>query len=168
MSQENENFDSLHRLLTLKRYEQPPPGYFHGFSREVIVRIKAGETGEDSYGYVWQLGWIQKIWSAFEARPAFATALGLAACGLVVFGVISADSDKVNIQPVGIAAQEEQPSGLRMANYDTSGATRPAAVQYVEGGQIRPVSASVQPSIFDLVPSAKATPVALNLTGPNN
>jgi hypothetical protein len=168
MSQENENFESLQRLLTLKRHEQPPPGYFHGFSREVIVRIRAGETGEDAYGYVWQLSWLQKIWSAFEARPAFATTLGLAACGLVVFGVLSADGDKVNIQPVGIAAQEEQSSGLRMANYTPSSAGQPAMVQYVEGGQIRPVSASVQPSLFDLVPSAQATPVALNLAAPNN
>jgi len=44
MSSEPENFEALRRLLVIKRHEQPPPGYFNDFSRQVISRIRADEA----------------------------------------------------------------------------------------------------------------------------
>ena len=76
MSQDTENFDSLRKLLALKRYELPPPGYFHNFSRQVIVRIKAGESGDAAGGAFWDLGWLQRLWAALEAKPALAGGFG--------------------------------------------------------------------------------------------
>src|SRR5262245_34278820 len=114
MSPETENFESLRRLLALKRHEQPPPGYFNNFSRQVIVRIQAGERGDDAIGFGrWLLEgvWLQRFWNAFETKPALAGAFGVMVCGLLLSGVIYSD------QPVqksaGIAPPED---GIIVAN----------------------------------------------------
>jgi len=101
MNQDTENFEPLRRLLKLKRYEQPPPGYFNDFSREVITRIKLGERGEDSAvigRLLWEAPWLQRIWAAFEAKPVLAGAFGLAMCAFLISGVIY--SEMGDVQPV--------------------------------------------------------------------
>ena len=103
MNQDTENFEQLRRLLKLKRYEQPPPGYFNDFSSQVIARIKLGERGEDSAvieRLLWEAPWLQRIWAAFEAKPVLAGAFGLAVCGLLITGVIY--SEKGDVQPVAL------------------------------------------------------------------
>ena len=103
MNQDTENFEQLRRLLELKRYEQPPPGYFNNFSCQVIARIKLGERGEESAGIerlLWEAPWLQRIWAAFEAKPVLAGAFGLAMCGLLISGVIY--SEKGDVQPVAL------------------------------------------------------------------
>jgi hypothetical protein len=91
MNSEPENFQQLRRLLMLKRHEQPPPGYFDGFSRRVIIRIKAGETGGEAVGIVrmfWEANWLGRLWSALEEKPALAGAFTLSVCGLLLAGII--------------------------------------------------------------------------------
>lgn len=75
-----DNFESLEKLLKLKRYEQPPPRYFSEFSGRVMSRIEAGEARPS-------------LWEkfGFDLRPAFAAMAGMFACGLVVYGVATAD-----------------------------------------------------------------------------
>jgi len=86
MNTESENFESLQRLLALKRHELPPPGYFNNFSREVIGQIRAGsKTATATDGF----SWLRRLWSALEAKPALAGTLGVAVCcGLLVVGVL--------------------------------------------------------------------------------
>src|ERR1051325_7293656 len=79
MSASPEEFDSVQKLVRLKRYEQPPPRYFNEFSDRIVSRIEAGE-GRGS--------WWEKF--GFDLRPAFAAAAGMFACGLVVYGVATA------------------------------------------------------------------------------
>jgi hypothetical protein len=85
------NFSRLLSMLALKRYEQPPPGYFHGFSGQVISRIRAGERAADPN--VLQLlliewPWLQRLWIGLESKPALTGLLGAAACVLLLVGLL--------------------------------------------------------------------------------
>ena len=111
MTPDSENFEQLRKLLALKRHEMPPPGYFHGFSREVIVRIKAGEGAQEATvtGWVLEGSWLRRFWGIFEARPMLAGSFGVAVCGFFVAGaLISADSTEVS----GLAQPEPLPATL--------------------------------------------------------
>src|SRR5262249_34461284 len=95
MSPIPDDFEQLRRLLALKRHEQPPPGYFYGFSRQVIVRIQAGELGNESDASFWSFsGWsfLQRIWATLDARPVLAGAFGVAVCGFFVVGALMSDA----------------------------------------------------------------------------
>ncbi len=41
MNMNEENFDSLRKLLALKRHEQPPPGYFNDLPGRISARLAA-------------------------------------------------------------------------------------------------------------------------------
>ena len=91
MKPEQDDFSDLRRLLTLKRYEQPPPGFFRDFSQQVIIRIRAGERIEHFSiweALSWEAPWLQRIWSAVETRPIFAGGVGVAICGLLMAGML--------------------------------------------------------------------------------
>ena len=92
MSLEQEQFQNLRRLLALKRHEQPPPGYFNNFSRQVISRIQAGEhLRSESFAerYLWDLPLLRSLRAAFQAKPMLLGASGLASCALVLFGIVA-------------------------------------------------------------------------------
>jgi hypothetical protein len=74
------DFDNLRRLLALKRYEQPPPGFFSHFSDRVIARIEAEEMTTPAPGW-------RRWLAALDFRPSLAGAYGLLVVGLIVAGV---------------------------------------------------------------------------------
>ncbi|HXT11478.1 MAG TPA: hypothetical protein VN873_07925 [Candidatus Angelobacter sp.] len=88
MNPETENFDSLRQLLALKRHEVPPPGYFNRFPRDVMARIKAGETGGVMGD---ETSWWRRLLSIFDVKPVFAGAFGTAVCAFVFLGFISTE-----------------------------------------------------------------------------
>ena len=95
MSPIPDDFEQLRRLLALKRHEQPPPGYFHGFSRQVIVRIQAGDLGDPEEAAGWSFGGgslLQRIWATLDARPILAGAFGVAVCGFFVVGALISEN----------------------------------------------------------------------------
>src|SRR5215467_2841200 len=101
MSPIPDDFEQLRRLLALKRHEQPPPGYFHGFSRQVIVRIQAGELGDADEASLWSFSggsFLQRIWATLDARPVLAGAFGVAVCGFFVVGALMSDSTAATSQ----------------------------------------------------------------------
>ena len=98
MSEDTENFEQLRRLLALKRHDQPPPGYFNDFSRQVILRIRAGERGGEVTileQFSWEAPWLQRIWAALETKPILAGAFGLGLCSLLIAGVVFADKGDI-------------------------------------------------------------------------
>ena len=119
MNPGQEDFAQLRRLLALKRHELPPPGYFDRFSREVILRIKAGEHARSEGFFGRLLGdvpWVTRLWGQVGIRPGLAAALGLAACALFVVGVVSTDNDPAEIGAAGLIPQPISGS-LHLANW---------------------------------------------------
>ena len=103
MKQEQDNFEALQRLLKLKRHEVPPPGYFNDFSSQVVRRIRLGgkEEKEGFLEYLFvEAPWLQRLFGAFQTKPAVAWSFGLAACALVVSSIVY--SETVAVTPVSV------------------------------------------------------------------
>jgi hypothetical protein len=154
MSPESENFEQLRRLLVLKRYEQPPPGYFHRFSREVIVRIKAGDKGESvtASWWSWEGSWLQRAWAAVESRPALAGAFGVAVCGFFAAGALLTDNPDANAD---VAVMNALPMDSLAQN---TAETTPIAGNPA-WAQPAPLQVS-QPSLFDEIQRFQRAPQA--------
>lgn len=107
MSREPENFDGLIRLLALKRHEQPPPGYFESFHRQVVARIESGDGAAGGFSLAEWLGGapvLSRLWNALDARPALAGAFGLAMGALLLSGAIYTGSDAAALPSLPIVA----------------------------------------------------------------
>lgn len=94
MSDSNQNFNELKRLLKLKQHEIPPPGYFGRLSGDVLARIRTGETGagEDFMDRL-QANWpfLGKALRIFAARPGIIGGLATSVCLLLLIAVVVAD-----------------------------------------------------------------------------
>lgn len=111
----HDDFSALRRLLVLKRYEQPPPGYFERLPGQVIARIRAEEqnrnvsildrlTGDDS--------WLRRLWSSLESKPLFAGGFGVAVCGVLLAGVLISERSGSSLSAVPIATDLGQPQAI--------------------------------------------------------
>jgi len=170
MSHDPENFEQLRRLLALKRHEQPPPGYFNDFSSQVIARIKLGERGERGLTLehlLWEAPWLQRIWAAFEAKPALAGVFGVAVCGLLITGVIY--SDRTDVPPVALIPVGEAGS-TPMEVATVSAADHPLLAKPValEPSSTNPItSAQTEGSLLGDIGRLRAEPASFTLPGRN-
>jgi|SRR5665213_3053931 len=74
MKLDSENFEELQKIMALKRYEQPPPGYLHHLPGRIMSRIERGEK---------PLTFWEKLSANFALRPSVAYAFGLTVFGAV-------------------------------------------------------------------------------------
>jgi hypothetical protein len=153
MNPENQDFESLRRLLKLKRHELPPPRYFNEFPGQVLQRIKLGE-GRSRSGR--EVTWIERLISIFEGKPMLAGGLGAAVCALLLVGL--AYSERMDPPP----GASELGGGLIQA----SGQLPAPAL----GGHSALAASSTNPvtgpSIFDaLVRTPTAYPASLRPSG---
>jgi len=113
MNENENNFESLRRLLALKRHETPPPGYFANFSAAVTARIRAGDarrTASVPNRLADELPWLFRLMSAFEAKPAFAGAFASALCLLLLVGIVYAERPSdIEPQPILQAMLDTSP-----------------------------------------------------------
>lgn len=89
-----EDFDKLVAILRWKRHEQPPPGYFNGFSRRVIARLESQQPA---------LSWWQKFLADFDAKPVLAGAYSVAVCGSLLYGLSLLNGAKEEARQLPIA-----------------------------------------------------------------
>ena len=121
MNQSEHNFQDLKRLLKLKRHEVPPPGYFHGFSGDVIARIKAGDAGE-ALTFMESLQekapWLFNLVRLFEVKPAVVGGLATSLCVLMVFGLVLTENSETvaTVEPTLGAQTDATVQAAQMAS----------------------------------------------------
>ncbi len=123
MSENENNFESVRRLLALKRHEIPPPGYFDNFSRSVAQKIRENRKAQAGtlFGvFGAQLPWLEKLVQAIYAKPVFASGFAGALCVMLFLAVISGERTDVTASP--------QLPGYTAANTASLAALSPAAL----------------------------------------
>ena len=160
MSENENNFESLRRLLALKRREIPPPGYFDHFSREVTARIRAEEASRTA-NVSSQLSWLSRLLSAFEAKPAFAGAFASAMCLLLLFGIVFAQRPDTALQPLLTISDQ---SGAPIADLSPAAFTAQASPTVLALNTTNPVSLQPVATLFGQQNSL-LTPVSFSPTG---
>ena len=80
MNPPEENFENLRKLLELKRHETPPPGYFEGFSSNLIARIEAEDARPAPAGW-------RRFFPSLDTSPLMVGAYGVIVASLVIAGV---------------------------------------------------------------------------------
>ena len=153
MENENENFDPLKKLLSLKQHELPPPGYFNKLPGEVVSRIRA-QRNANNYDAMSKLNaeapWLVRFWQSLEGKPIFAGAFGAAICSVVLAAIFFAEKPAtrptfagpgnagappiVAATPTGTGGAFDQPVLMAATN---------------QAGQ----------SLFDLIPNGQTAPV---------
>jgi hypothetical protein len=105
---DKDQFRSLRRLLALKRHEQPPPGFYHDFSSQVIARLRAGDCGEPEnflQRLLSEAPWLERWWGAFANRPTLAGAFGAGVCALLVSMVVYSEGGEPTSVNAVLASQ---------------------------------------------------------------
>ena len=147
MSNANNNFQDLKKLLKLKRHEIPPPGYFNGFSDNVVSRIRGGEAG--GYGSFFERlqddsPLLANFLAVFHAKPGIVGALATCACLMVLFTVAITDRSE--------SASPEMPSGLAsVQSSDSSAGASPTMVSTTATPLAAPIGGGITVSSNPIV-----------------
>ncbi|MEO8426877.1 MAG: hypothetical protein ABI651_07180 [Verrucomicrobiota bacterium] len=91
MNPRPDDFQDLQRLLRWKRHEKPPPGYFDGFSSQVIAEIEASQIVHES-------SWWERFFMGFDAKPALVCAYSLVVCSSLLYGLGFFGTDEANFR----------------------------------------------------------------------
>lgn len=141
MNPEPENFETLRKLLALKRHETPPPGYFSELPRKIWTQIEREPV---------RLSFWERFFPNVGVSPAFAYSFGLLACAALFFGVgytLKTSPQGSLVRPVAIENREI--ALPRLATRDGVGMTL-APARGVEMASTNPVfNGEPLPSLFN-------------------
>lgn len=153
MENENENFDKLKTLLTLKRHELPPPGYFNKLPREVVSRIRA-ERAANNMDAMTKLKveapWLMKFWLTLQGKPIFAVSFGTAVCALMLAAIFFAEKPPTQPSLVGSPTAPAIP---------LVGGTAEGATLAVGEKPILVATNQTQPNLFEMDSNGQTAPV---------
>jgi hypothetical protein len=163
MADNTENFESLRRLMALKRHEVPPPGYFDKFSGQVASRLIAGDRGEvESFAdrLFGEAPWLRRILQVLDARPLVAAGFGAGVCALLISGFVVAERADVADNSAGPSVYTA--SVRPPAERSPVAASDPLAMP-VDFSSTNPVAPGAG-ALFDQMPMY-AQPVSFGLPG---
>lgn len=152
-----ENFDSLQRLLKLKRYEVPPPGYFDRMARDIRVGVRAARNkpGVDPLIRLREEApWFIRLWETLAARPAFAGFVGASACAAVIAMIALAEKPALVEGGDALAVSPVAPAALMTAE-----TTQP--LRLTASNEIAPPPRN----LFEMMPSGQTLPAGFNPAG---
>jgi hypothetical protein len=154
MDSEPSQFEDLRKLLSLKRHEQPPPGYFNRLPGQIAARIERGEG---------RLGFWERFMAEFTFRPALAYGFALVAFSALTLSVIYS----VRMQPEQ-TAQMLPNSAWRTGLADEALASQFNSTEPLHVanwmGNTNPGAPSALPSLFSS--SARHPAVAVSFASP--
>lgn len=146
----DQDFEDLRKLLSLKKYEQPPPRYFSELPARIWVRIEREGRTETFWA---------RLFPNVGLSPAMAYSFGLLACGTLVFGIgYSLRTESTQSAPIPFANQNGLLTSPKMATKESVG-TAFSNYQAAQLASTNPVmNAQPLPSLFNTLP-VQAAPV---------
>ena len=153
MDPEPREMEKVRRIIALKRYEQPPPGYFHLLPNRILNRIEKGD-GKSSFWENW--------FSQFTIRPALAYAFGLTVCGAVTLGLVYSPGNALSASTSASLPSSESAWAVASAGMTLASETGPARVLHVPDwlGSTNPVTPPhATASLFETT-DARVVPVS--------
>jgi len=161
MNESENNFESLRRLLALKRHEIPPPGYFNNLPGQIMARLRAGEA--DAPQGITAPSWLLKFFQAFEAKPAYVSSFACSLCLLLLFGIIYAERPDATEKPSIFSALTTPPVSLVDAKSAVYSSSQPTGLMV----NTNPVFSLEPVAMLFGQQNPLAQPVSLSLPGGN-
>jgi hypothetical protein len=116
MNESEQRFDDLRQLLKLKQHEIPPPGYFHGFSSQVISAIQEDLRVSSKSQYSSSPSWLSRFFASFDSRPGLVGGLATSMVLFLVLGIVLADHSDTEMAANYSVDANLQPSSSPLAS----------------------------------------------------
>ncbi|HXD01297.1 MAG TPA: hypothetical protein VN048_18305 [Verrucomicrobiae bacterium] len=161
MNSGDQDFEQLRKLLKVKRYEQPPPGYFNRFSDSVINRLERDAESGRAAGFGAGWGWWGALRRVLAENPISAGIF--AVCGIMMLVVGNSQYLDKYMATGQIAGLPAAPSSA--ATHDMAGTSAPhGGLQIASAPAVETMVSSVNPVFMNasdsLLSSLNVQPVS--------